>query len=64
MTVNEVIHLIDALSPEEQAQVIEHVHEIEDVAIPDSLKHAIKAADAGRFVDMEKALFETPPSRR
>ena len=37
------------------------VVESDDSWVPESFKEGMKAAAEGRFVDMEKALFETPP---
>jgi len=34
-----------------------------DSWIPDEFKAAMKDAQEGRCVDMEQALFETPPAR-
>ena len=39
--------------------VVEH----DDPWIPDEFKEAMKDAGAGRLVDMETALCETPPPR-
>ena len=36
---------------------------VDDSWIPDEFKEAMKDAEAGRFVDMETALHETPPPR-
>jgi hypothetical protein len=35
--------------------------EHDDSWVPESFKEGMKAAAEGRFVDMETALFETPP---
>ncbi len=49
------------LSPAERAQVAKFVVENDDSWVPESFKEGMKAAAEGRFVDMEAALFETPP---
>ncbi len=68
MTAREVIHFIDALPPKELDEVIEHVHEIEEIhdsAVPESFKRGMDQAKAGKFVDVEKVFSgERPPSRK
>jgi predicted transcriptional regulator len=51
------------LPANERAQVAKFVVENDDSWIPDEFKEAMKDAEAGRFVDMETALHETPPPR-
>ena len=63
MSAQEVIEEFKALPPAERAQVTKFVVENDDSWIPDEFKEAMKDAEAGRFVDMETALFETPPPR-
>ncbi len=63
MNAQEVIEQIKALSPTERAQVTKFVVEHDDSWIPEEFKEAIRDAEAERFVDMETALFETPPPR-
>jgi predicted transcriptional regulator len=43
--------------------VTKFVVENDDSWIPDEFKEAMKNAEAGRLVDMETALRETPPLR-
>ena len=61
MSAQEIIEQIKHLSPGERAEVTKFVVEHDDSWIPDSFKEGMKAAAEGRFVDMETALFETPP---
>ncbi len=63
MNAAEVIEQIKGLPPAERAQVARFVMEQDDSWIPDEFKEAMKDAEAGRFVDMETALHETPPPR-
>jgi len=63
MSAAEVIEQIKGLPPSERAQVAKFVVENDDSWIPDEFKEAMKDAEAGRFVDMETALHETPPPR-
>ena len=61
MSAQQVIEEFNALPPAERAQVIKFVMEQDDSWVPESFKEGMKAAAEGRFVDMETALFETPP---
>jgi predicted transcriptional regulator len=61
MSAQEIIEQIKHLPPAERAQVTRYVVEHDDSWIPDEFKEAMKDAAAGRFVDMETALHETPP---
>ncbi|MBM3883179.1 MAG: hypothetical protein FJ387_26270 [Verrucomicrobia bacterium] len=63
MSALEIIKQIKALPPEERKQVARFVVEQDDSWIPNEFKEAMADAEAGRTVDMETALFETPPSR-
>ncbi len=63
MSAQEVIAEFKELPPAERAQVAKFVVENDDSWIPDEFKEAMKDAEAGRFVDMETALHETPPPR-
>jgi predicted transcriptional regulator len=63
MSAQEIIERIKELPPAERAQVTRFVVETDDSWIPDEFKDAMKDAEAGRFVDMETALNETPPPR-
>ena len=63
MSAAEVIEQIKELPASERAQVAKFVVENDDSWIPDEFKEAMKDAEAGRFVDMETALHETPPPR-
>lgn len=61
MSAQEIIEQIKELPPTERAQVTKFVVESDDSWVPESFKEGMKAAAEGRFVDMETALFETPP---
>ena len=63
MSAVEIIEQIKGLSADERAQVAKFVVENDDSWIPDEFKEAMKDAEAGRVVDMETALHETPPPR-
>jgi predicted transcriptional regulator len=63
MSAAEIIEQIKELPANERAQVAKFVVENDDSWIPDEFKEAMKDAKAGRFVDMETALHETPPPR-
>ena len=63
MSAQEIIEQIKSLPPVERAAVARFVVEQDDSWIPAEFKEAMKDAEAGRCVDMEKALFETPPAR-
>ena len=63
MSAAEVIEQIKELPANERAQVAKFIVENDDSWIPDEFKEAMKDAGAGRFVDMETALHETPPPR-
>lgn len=64
MSAQEIIEKFQALPPAERAQVTRFVVENDDSWIPDEFKEAMKDAEAGRLVDLETALRETPPPRR
>ncbi len=57
----EVIERFKALPPQDRAEVAKFIAEHDDSWVPESFKEGMKAAAEGRFVDMETALFETPP---
>ena len=63
MSAAEIIEQIKGLPADERAQVAKFVVENDDSWIPDEFKEAMKDAEAGRFVDMETAMHETPPPR-
>ena len=63
MSAQEIIEQIKSLPPLERAEVAKFVSEQDDSWIPDDFKEAMKDAEAGRLVDMETALRETPPPR-
>ena len=62
MSATEIIEQFKELPANERAQVTKYIVEHDDSWVPESFKEGMKAAAEGRFVDMEKALFETPPS--
>ena len=61
MSAQEIIEQIKTLPPNERAQVAKFVMEEDNSWVPESFREGMKAAEEGRLVDMEKALFETPP---
>jgi len=61
MSATEIIEQFKGLPANERAQVTKYVVEHDDSWIPDEFKEAMQDAEAGRFVDMEAALFKTPP---
>ncbi|MGD1086474.1 MAG: hypothetical protein ABSA47_17190 [Verrucomicrobiota bacterium] len=61
MSARETIEQIKSLPPIERAAVAKFMVEQDDSWIPEEFKEAMKDAEAGRCVDMETALFETPP---
>ncbi len=63
MSALEIIEQIKGLPLTERAQVTRFVVESDNSWIPDEFKDAMKDLGAGRLVDMETALFETPPPR-
>jgi len=63
MSTQEVIEEFKVLATAERAKVAKFVVENDDSWIPDEFKQAMKDAGAGRLVDMETALHETPPPR-
>ena len=60
MSASEIIEEIKALPPEDRAAVARFVLAHDDW-VPEDFKAAMKDLEAGRQVDMEQALFETPP---
>ena len=61
MSATEIIEQIKRLPAGERAQVTKYVVEHDDSWVPDEFKEAMRDAESGRFVDMETALFKTPP---
>ena len=61
MTAEALIEEIKALPPAERQRVIKFIVEHDDYWIPESFKQGMAEAAAGRVVDMESALRETPP---
>ncbi len=61
MTAEALIEEIKALPPAERQRVIKFIVEHDDSWIPESFKQGMAEAAAGRVVDMESALRETPP---
>jgi hypothetical protein len=57
----EVIERFKALPPQDQADVAKFIAEHDDSWVPESFKQGMADIAAGRVVDMETALFETPP---
>ena len=59
MSAQEIIEQIKSLPPTERATVTKFVVEQDDSWIPEEFKEAMKDAEEGRCVEMEKALYET-----
>ena len=58
MSAAELIAHFKSLPASERAQVAKFVVENDDSWIPESLRESMADADAGRFVDLDKALNE------
>jgi hypothetical protein len=63
MSAVEIIEQIKNLPPAGRAQVARFIVEQDDSWIPDEFRQAMADANAGRFVEMESVLRETPPER-
>ena len=63
VSAQEIIERIKELPAADRAQVARFIVESDDSWIPDEFKQAMSDAEAGRLVDMETALRETPPPR-
>ena len=63
MSAVEIIEQIKSLPPAERVQVARFIVEQDDSWVLDEVKQAMADADAGRFVEMETVLRETPPER-
>lgn len=61
MNARAIIEQIRALPEDEQAEVFEMVHRLEDHAIPESFWQGLDDIRNGRVVDMETALRDRPP---
>jgi hypothetical protein len=57
----EVIERFKALPPQDRADVARFIAEADDSWVPESFKEGMADIAAGRVVDMETALFGTPP---
>jgi predicted transcriptional regulator len=61
MTAEAIIEEIKALPQAGREQVVRFIVEQDDSWIPESFKRGMADAAAGRIVEMESALRETPP---
>lgn len=61
MTAEAIIEEIESLPPAERVRVVKFVVEQDDSWIPDSFKQGMADAAAGRLVEVDTALRETPP---
>lgn len=61
MSATEIIEQIKALPLKERAIVTKFVVEHDDSWVPEDFKQGMKDFEEGRLVDLETALFETPP---
>ena len=64
VSAKEIIEQIKELPPKERAQVARFIVQSDDSWIPESFKRGMADAKAGRFVDMETVLNDTPPPAR
>jgi predicted transcriptional regulator len=65
MSATEFIEKFKALPASDRAEVAKFVVEHDDSWVPESFKHGMADAEAGRFVDMEVVLSGAlPPSRK
>jgi len=64
MSAKEVIQEIEALPETERLVVLDYVQRKAAAEAPESFHRGMAEALAGRGVDMETALRETPPSRK
>ncbi len=63
MSAQELIEQFKALPLEERVRVAKFIVEQDESWIPEDFKAAMEDVSAGRLVDMETALFETPPPK-
>lgn len=61
MDARAIIDQIKALPKDDQAEVFEMVHRLEDDAIPESFWEGLDDIRHGRVVDVKTALRERPP---
>ena len=61
MTAEALIEEIKALPPAERQRVVKFIVEQDDSWIPETFKQGMADAAAGRVIEMESALRETPP---
>ena len=64
MSALEIIEQFKALPAEEKARVAKFVVENDDSWVPEDFKLGMADAEAGRLIDMETVLNETPPPPR
>jgi hypothetical protein len=62
MTASQVIEEIERLPVDQQHQVFERVHEMENLLIPDSFLTAMAEAERGDLIEMTDSQFDNPPS--
>ena len=63
MSAVEIIEQFKALPAAERAEVARFIIKQDDSWIPEEFQQAMADADAGRFVEMDSVLCETPPER-
>lgn len=61
VSAHEIIQEIKNLPPAERAQIATFLLHEDDSWIPDDFKAAMKDMEAGRLIDADTALHETPP---
>ena len=63
MSAVEIIEKIKTLPLAERAEVARYIVQQDDSWIPEEFQQAMADAEAGRFVEMETVLCETPPEQ-
>jgi hypothetical protein len=64
VSAQEIIAQIDALPEKEREMVFDHLRKLESADLPESFRRGMADALAGRGVEMDVALRETPPARK
>jgi hypothetical protein len=62
VTAEQIFKEIEALPKEERARLIQHMRLAASANVPQDFIDALEDFDKQRFVSMEKALNETPPT--
>jgi len=62
MTAEQILKEIEALPQSERERLVERMRQLGEAEIPQDFIDALEDFNKGRFVSMETALNETPPS--